>query len=467
MSEPAVPAPIPQPRPANPAPPPTTTSTPRTSLLSVALTFSFLFNCGALVVLAIVCLGVVTLRGPLDTEGLATIPLNETVYAGSATSKDKIAIIRIDGVIMEGLLNYPHKQIEQAVEDEHVKAVVLRINSPGGSITASDDIHRRIVSLRDGTTPGKNAARKPLIVSMGSLAASGGYYISAPAQTIVAERTTMTGSIGVYSSFPNASVFLNEHKVGMITIKQGEIKDSGSPFKEMSEHERQVWQDMVDHAYLQFIQVVKDGRQKRLAVEPLEEFEIKPTPEQEELKHPAPGKPYKRYLADGGIFTADKAKELGLVDQIGYLDDAINVAKQAAALGSDYKVIQYERVKSRDRTPPQRPGEIAEHRTARSGTGQERLRAALVVSDAGKRSFWYPRRHGNAQRIRAADKTPTRRRWGISPKRKRSSDFPRLRFRASVWFCPLALRPVRIDHAPKHTVNGRAAGAARQHCCSC
>jgi protease-4 len=347
MSEPAVtpPAPEPQSRPATPTPPNVATTVPATrfSLLSVALTFSFLFNCGALVVLAIVCFGVLALRGPLDPDALANAPLNETVYSGNATAKDKIAIITIDGVIMEGLLSYPHKQIEQAIDDDHVKAVVLRINSPGGSITASDDLHRRIVNLQNGTTPGKTAGRKPVIVSMGSLAASGGYYIAAPAQTIVAERTTMTGSIGVYSAFPNVKGFADYHKVGLTTIKQGEIKDSGSPFKEMSDKERQVWQDMVDHAYLQFLQVVESGRKDRLTVPLLKEFEVEPIKGQENLKHPPPKGNYQRYPADGGIWTADKAKDLGLIDQIGYLDDAVTLAHDAASLGSEYKAIQYEK----------------------------------------------------------------------------------------------------------------------------
>jgi protease-4 len=349
MSEPAVtpPAPEPQPRPASPSPPAAPANVApatRFSLLSVALTFSFLFNCGALVVLAIVCFGVLTLRGPLDPEALANAPLNETVTSGNATAKDKIAIIHIDGVIMEGLLNYPHKQIEQAADDDRVKAIVLRINSPGGSITASDDLHRRIVKLKEGTTtPEKLGPKKPVIVSMGSLAASGGYYIAAPAQTIVAERTTMTCSIGVYSAFPNASGFLEYHKLDMITIKQGEIKDSGSPFKKMSDHERRVWQDMVDHAYLQFIKVVEEGRPE-LEGKLLEEIKIKPMAGQEKLHHPEAKGDYNRYRADGGIFTADDAEKFGLIDKIGYLDDALALAQKAAGLG-EYKAIEYSRPK--------------------------------------------------------------------------------------------------------------------------
>ena len=356
MSEPQVtpPAPEPQARPVHPTPPPPPhvvhapppPHAARSSLVNLFLTFSVLFNCAALVILAIVCVGLLTVRSPFDLSSGANAPLNETVYSGKSSAHDKIAIIQINGVIMEGLLNYPHKQIEQAVEDDHVKAIVLRINSPGGSVTASDDLHHRLMNLRDGKTPGKHGAPKPIVVSMGSLAASGGYYIAMPGQTIVAERTTLTASIGVYSAFPN----VNElgHKVGfsMTTIKQGEIKDSGSPFREMSDHEREVWQDMVNHAYLQFLQVVETGRKDRLQKPLLEEFDVKPAKGEENLKHPPSKGPYKRYLADGGIFTADKAKELGLIDEIGYLDDAINIAHKASGLGADYKVVKYEQAPS-------------------------------------------------------------------------------------------------------------------------
>ena len=97
-------------------------------------------------------------------------PLAESFHSGNSAATDKIAIIQIDGVIMEGLMGYPHKQIEQAAEDDHVKAIVLRINSPGGSITASDDLHRRLRELREGD-PEKKANPKPVVVSMASLAA--------------------------------------------------------------------------------------------------------------------------------------------------------------------------------------------------------------------------------------------------------------------------------------------------------
>jgi protease-4 len=356
MSEPHVspPAPESQPRPAAPpAPPPPVSVKPaapaRFSFLGVALTFSFLFNCLAVVVLAIVCFGVIAFKGAFDTDSLANAPLNETVVSGNSSTKDKVAVIHIEGVIMEGTLQYAHKQIEQAGEDDSVKAVVVRVNSPGGSITASDDLYHRLVELRDGAPekkdPSKKNAKKPLVVSMGSLAASGGYYISAPAQTIVAERTTMTGSIGVYAAFPNVYGLMKDHGVSMITIKQGQIKDSGSPFKPMTPEEERVWQDMVNHAYLQFVEVVEDGRNSRLKYKLLDEFDVEPTKGQDKLAHPPAKGTYKRYLADGGVWTADKALEFGLIDQIGYLEDAVKVAKQAAG-GGDLKTIQYEKPKS-------------------------------------------------------------------------------------------------------------------------
>ncbi len=182
-------------RPRRPPPPPPPRNSP---VLGCAFALSFGLNILAGIVILLGCLGFVALRKP-DTS---ILPLSEQHYAGKSGVSDKIVVITLDGVILEGLMSYVHKQIEQAAGDKHVKAVVLRINSPGGSITASDDLHRRLVELRDGNAKKKRGAR-PLVVSMGALAASGGYYVAMPAQTLFAERTTLTGSIGVYSSFPN------------------------------------------------------------------------------------------------------------------------------------------------------------------------------------------------------------------------------------------------------------------------
>jgi protease-4 len=272
-------------------------------------------------------------------------PLTEVRHSGKESARHKVAIVQLDGVILEGLLNFVHREIEQAARDKNVKAVVLRINSPGGSITASDDLHRRLTKLVQGD-PEKNAAPKPLITSMGSIAASGGYYVAMPAQAVLAERTTLTGSIGVFASFPDVAGLAKKWEFGMTTIKQGEIKDSGSPFKEMTPKERQVWQDMVDHSYGEFLDVVVAGRAKKLTKDDLlAPVTVEPVNAGPKWLDKGPAaKPYRRYRADGGVWTADKALELKLIDQVGSLDDAIKVARDAANLGEDYKAIRYEKV---------------------------------------------------------------------------------------------------------------------------
>jgi protease-4 len=343
-------------RSVQPAPP---QAAPRSAAFGCLLALSLLLNFAALLVFVIGCFGLFLgwrLAGDTGEESLV-----EKHHSGKTTGKDKVAIITLDGIIMEGGLNFVHRQIEQAAKDEGVKAVVLRINSPGGSITASDDLYRRLVELRDGNSRSKRAAR-PLIVSMASLAASGGYYVAMPGQTLFAERSTITGSIGVYAAFPNAAEGMKKIGVEMIVIKQGEIKDGGSPFKEMGEKERRVWQDMVNRGYNQFLDVVYTGRPnlKRDRGELLAELVVEPVrpgdPPGQSLK-PREGPrrwyqaaPYHRYRADGGIWTAEEALELGLIDKIGSLDEAVQAARSAAKLDEDARTIQYEKPKSLSET---------------------------------------------------------------------------------------------------------------------
>jgi protease-4 len=306
---------------------------------SLAFNIIILVGIGSLI-------GGATLVVPSTGEGPA---LNELFHSGRRDAADKIAIVRIDGVIMEGLMGYARKQIEQAAADNHVKAVIVRINSPGGSITASDDIHHRLTELRDGTLVPGNP--KPLVVSMASLATSGGYYIAMPARHVMAERTTVTGSIGVYAAFPNVANFAKEHGIRMEVIKRGDVKASGSMFQNMTAQERQLWQDMIDHAYDRFLAVVKDGRGEKLkypldAVINEERKQIADRDAEGEIRKEN-GKEilveYVRRLADGGIFTADQSQKYGLIDQIGYLDDAIVEASKLAGLGQSYRVVAYEK----------------------------------------------------------------------------------------------------------------------------
>ncbi len=265
----------------------------------------------------------------------------EHFESGSGQAKDKIAIVDVEGVLMEGMTGFAQKQIERAARDSEVKAVVLRIQSPGGSITASDHLHHMLLELRDGNTS-RGTSAKPIIVSMGSLAASGGYYIAMPGQRVFAERTTMTGSIGVYAALPNVKALGDKIGFRMDVIKAGEVKDSGSPFADMTDKERMLWQHLVDESYLQFIHVVEDGR-PTLKGKMQEDVKIDETMAVRTEKGPQKKVNYTRYRADGGVYTAPEALKLGLIDQIGYLDDAIEAARQAAKLGTIYKAVRYEK----------------------------------------------------------------------------------------------------------------------------
>jgi protease-4 len=315
----------------------------------VLLGLSLALNLMCLVGIGIFFIITLALGGSLAGGSAERIHLTEEHHSGKKSASDKIAIIQVNGVLAEGLLGYAHRQIEQAGDDKKVKAIVLRINSPGGTITASDDLYHRLTELRDGKD-GKPA--RPLVVSMGSLAASGGYYIAMPGGVLYAERTTLTGSIGVYASLLNVRDLADKYGVHMDTIKAGAIKDSGSPFHELTPHERAVWQHMVNHAYDQFKEIVETGRPKLAGK--LEEPIVgtKPVmvrlPEsikegdkvvQREVEKPVP---YQRQRADGGIWTADEAQRYGLIDKIGYLDDAIKEAAQLAGL-EKYEAITYDR----------------------------------------------------------------------------------------------------------------------------
>jgi protease IV len=326
-------------------PPPPAPPSSSNTLLGCGLALSVLLNVVAMGFIFVACMLGLTARG-FQAETESTAPVPEVRYSGKSASEQKIAIISLDGVIMEGMLNFIHREIDQAAHDNKVKAVVLRINSPGGTITASDDLYRRLVKLDQGD-PDKKTDAKPLVVSMGGMAASGGYYVSMPARSVFAERSTLTGSIGVYASFPDVAGLAKKYEFGMTTIKQGEIKDSGSPFKDMTPKERQVWQDMVDHSYDTFLDVVAAGRKDKLTKADLL-APVTVTPVNAGPHRPADemAKPYQRYRADGGVWTADKALELKLIDQIGTLEDAVLAARDVADLGKDYKAIRYEKPKT-------------------------------------------------------------------------------------------------------------------------
>lgn len=251
--------------------------------------------------------------------------LEEQFYSGDASAADKVAVIRIDGVLLEGFTSYAREQLKQAAEDKAIKAVVVAVNSPGGSVTASDQLHKQIKDLREGKAANQNGQKKPVVVAMESVAASGGYYLAVPADMIFAQPTTITGSIGVYAPFFDLSRVPEKYGIDMKTLFRGDLKGA-SLFKPMSPQEEQHWNEMLDHTYQRFMAVVSEGRGRRLKHPLLDSL-----PEWDGKKL-ANGDAFVRRLADGGVFTAEQAKKYGLVDEIGYLDDAISHAKRLAQL---------------------------------------------------------------------------------------------------------------------------------------
>ena len=223
-------------------------------------------------------------------------------------SGEKIGLIRVEGTITDsdGII----QALKQFTDDPSIKAIVMRVDSPGGGVAPSQEIYEEVK---------KAVAKKYIIVSMGSLAASGGYYISVPATKIFANPGTITGSIGVIMEVPNVQGLLNKIGVKAEVIKSGKNKDIGSYFKSMTGEQRRILQDALDNVHGQFIQAVAAGRKMPVDV----------------IKQ----------LADGRIFTGQQAKKLGLVDELGDLEDAINAAKTMAGIKGKPEIVEKKKSK--------------------------------------------------------------------------------------------------------------------------
>ncbi len=232
----------------------------------------------------------------------------------------KIVVLDISGVIQDtgevsGLLQsseYNHreflKMLKNAGSDHDVAGIILRVNSPGGGVVESEEIHSKIEEV-------KKKYKKPIYVSMGSMAASGGYYISTPATKIFASPATMTGSLGVIIQSMNYGELAKKFGVKWNTIKSGPYKDIMSPAREMTKKEKDIMQSMVNNAYDQFVHVISKGRH---------------IPEEEVRK-----------IADGRIYDGLQAKKLHLVDEIGSFDDCLQAMKKATGK-RDARVVSYE-----------------------------------------------------------------------------------------------------------------------------
>ena len=268
---------------------------------------------------ALLCLaitGCVTVKVSLFEEAE---PLKEQVVSGYA--RDKILLMDISGLIMEGPRRpwlrlagvidpgRVKEELEKAAKDRRIKAIVLRITSPGGTVSASDMMHHEIAAF-------KKEHHIPVVACLMGVAASGGYYVAQSADAIVAHPTGITGSIGVVAMKFNVKGLMDRVGVGGDVVKSGEGKDFWSPFKPASPEEKQMMQAIIDDFYGRFVALVAQGRQ---------------LPE-----------PQVKRLADGRIYTAQQAKDLGLVDRLGYLDDAIELAKAKAGI-EEARVVLYHR----------------------------------------------------------------------------------------------------------------------------
>jgi protease-4 len=262
---------------------------------------------------------------PSGSFKITALPEDQTVRervvdnAGWLVSS-RVAVIDISGILMNaherGLLSegehpvaFTVEKLAAAAKDSRVKGVVLRINSPGGTVTASDTLYEEILAFKKKTG-------KPVVAYFQDVAASGGYYLACAADEIIAQRTSVTGSIGVIMQMANVTGTMTKLGITTDAIKSGPFKDAGSPLREMSQDEREVFQGMVDSFYRQFLAVVAAGRPK-LASDQIAK------------------------LADGRVYTSPQALESGLIDRIGTLQDAVDSVKTRAKITAAHTVVYH------------------------------------------------------------------------------------------------------------------------------
>jgi len=221
--------------------------------------------------------------------------VTEGRFASALTLGGRVGVVEVKGVISES--DDVVDALKEFERSSAVKAVVVRIESPGGGVASAQEIYDAILKLRKA---------KPVVASLGGVAASGGYYVASACQAIVANPGTITGSIGVIMELGNVQGLLQKIGVQAEVLKAGEYKDMGSPVRPLTDSERRLFQEMIDSVHVQFIGAVADGRK-------MEEARV-------------------RALADGRIFSGEQARALGLVDALGGLQDAIAMAAERAGI---------------------------------------------------------------------------------------------------------------------------------------
>ncbi len=215
---------------------------------------------------------------------------------------DRIALIRIEGLITDS--REATEDLKEYVKNPSIKAIVLRIDSPGGAVGPSQEIYEEVR---------KSAAKKKVIVSMGSVAASGGYYIASPATKIIANPGTLTGSIGVIMEIPNISGLMDKLGIKTEVVKSGRHKDIASIFRGIGKEEREILQGVLDNVHGQFIKAVAEGR--------------KMLPSEVEK------------IADGRVFTGEQALKVGLIDELGNLEDAVQAAAKLSGIKGEPAIV--------------------------------------------------------------------------------------------------------------------------------
>lgn len=244
-----------------------------------------------------------------------------TVQPGKGWNPPKVALIEVEGMLInartggfmqptENPLSLLTQQLEQAERDPDVKAVVLRINSPGGTVTTSDAMYQLVTRFRKRT-------QKPVVASCQEVTASGGYYVALASDRILAQPTSIVGSIGVIFNTFEFEGTMNKIGARAEAIKSGPLKDMGSPFKHLTPEERAVMQQMVDEFYARFVGVMKQHRAIR------DEATVK-------------------LVTDGRVFSGERARELGLVDETGLLEDALASARKLAGV-PNARTVMYKR----------------------------------------------------------------------------------------------------------------------------
>ncbi len=254
-----------------------------------------------LVIIAIIFSGIAFLVLAVSVSGTSDRTYE---YVTSGSGKDKIAVVELDFTIIDP--SSIVRQFKKYREDKSIKAIILHVNSPGGGVAASQEMYEEVKKTRD--------SGKPVIVSFGSIAASGGYYVACGGSLIVSNPGSLTGSIGVIATFTNFKELADKLGVKENVVKSGKLKDSGNPFRDMNADDLEYFQEIIDNSYEQFLDVVSTERKI----------------DKEEL----------RKIANGRVFTGKQAKDLKLVDSLGTFQDAIRIAGQIAKIDGEPSIVR-------------------------------------------------------------------------------------------------------------------------------